>query len=134
MLQIQNLAGHRLAQRQNRTASEVGEIHLLRNLLAQLIVLVNLTGLTERNLSIRILHLTVGHHRAVAVNLKVTLVRVHNHVEILVRAECLLQHTAERVLKHTHQRRAVNVLGLLKVLEGVNKVHLFNVFLCHLCS
>ena len=120
MLQFQNLRSQCLAQVQDGAATELLEVHLLRHLFAHLVVRLYLLGLAQFNLLVLILHLTVRHHHAVTVNLKVTLVGVHDHVEVLIRAVDFRNHVSETLLKHTHQCRTVNVLGLFEFLKGLN--------------
>ena len=130
MLQLQNLAGQRLAQGQDGAAAELGKVHILAHLFAHLIILVNLACLRKGNLPVVILHLPVGHDRTVAVNFKIALVRIHDHVVVVVRAEELGDDATETLLQHAHQRGAVDVLRLFKLCKCINQTDGF-CFLCH---
>ena len=120
VLQLQNLRGQGLAKVQNGAAAELLEVHLLRHLFAHLIVGLYLLSLAQGYLLVLVCHLTVLNDDTITVNLKVTLVGVHNHVEVLVRTEHLGYHIAEALFEHTHQCGAVNVLGFFKFLKGLN--------------
>ena len=64
-------------------------------------------------------------------NLKVTLVRVDDDVKVLVAAEYLGYHVAEAFLKNADKRGAVDVFGLLELLEGLYHARTQLFFLCH---
>ena len=131
MLQLQNLRCQRLAQVQNGTTAELLEVYLLRNLLANFVVGLNLLGFAQRNLLVFVFYFAVSHHDAVAVNLEVALVGVHDDVEVLVRAKHLGDDITETLLQHTHQCGAVNVFCLFKFLKGLNHRWAFRAFCCH---
>ena len=132
VLKFEDLRSQCLAQVQDSTAAELLEVHLLRNLLTHLVVGLNLLSLGEGNLLVLIHHLIVGYHHTVTVNFKVTLVRVHDHVKVLVRAIDFGNDVTEALLEHTHQRGAVDVLVLFKFLKGLNHRGTFRIFLnCH---
>ena len=132
MLQLKNLRGQCLTKVQDGTASKLREVNTLRHLLVYLVVGFDLLGIAQRNLLVLILHLTVGDDDAVTVNLKVTLVGVHNHVEVLVRAENLRQHVAEAFFQHAHQSGAIDVLHLFELSEGIDHTLGFFFLCCHL--
>ena len=104
MLQLQNLAGQCLAQGQDGAAAELGKVHILAHLFAHFIILVNLACLRKGNLPVVILHLPVGHDRTVAVDFKVALVRIHDHVVVVVRAEELGDDAPEDYIVHGPNR------------------------------
>ena len=120
MLQLEDLRSQRLAQVQDGTTAKLGKIHFLRHLLAYFVVGLNLLSLTQLDLLILILHLTIGYHHAVTVNLKVTLVGVHNHVKILVGTKHLGDDIAEAFFQHTHQCGTIDILRLFKIVKGLN--------------
>ena len=64
-------------------------------------------------------------------NLEVTLVRIDDDVKVLVTAEYLGYHIAEAFLKNANKRGAVDVLGLLELLEGLYHARTLFFFLCH---
>ena len=129
--QFQHFRSQCLTQVQDSTASELGKVHALRHFLAHLVVVLNLLGVRQRNLLVLVLHFTVGHDHTVAINLKIALVRVHNDVEVLVRTENLGDNVAEALLQNAHQRGAVDVLVLCKILEGVEHANALFFLNCH---
>ena len=131
MLQFQYLAGQSLTQIEDGTAAKLREVHLLAHVLPHLVVGFDLLRVLQRYLFIFVFHLSIGHNHAVAVDFEVSLVGVHNHVEVLVAAEDLGKHIAETFLQHAHQRSTVDILGLLELLEGIDHTDLFFfIFLC----
>ena len=131
MLQLQDLGGKSLTQVQNGTTTKLLEVDFLRDFLTNLIVGLNLLCLCQRDFLVLVLHLTISNHDTVAVNLKVTLVGVHNHVEVLIRAKNLGYHITETLLKYTNQCGTINVLGLLKLLKGLYHRGALHFFLCN---
>ena len=63
--------------------------------------------------------------------LEVALVGIDDDVKVLVTAEYLGYNVAEAFLKNAHQGGAVDVLGLLELLEGLNHARTLLFFLCH---
>ena len=120
MLKLQDLRSQRLTQVQNSATAELLEVHLLTHFLAYLIVGLNLLGFAQRYLLVLILHLAVGYYYAVTVNLKVTLIRVDDHVKVLIRSINLGDDVAETLFQHAHQCSTVDVLGLFELLKGLN--------------
>ena len=131
MFQFQNLRSHCLTQVQDRTASEVAEVDFLCHIFTNLIVFIDFLCLTQTNLGVRILYLIICNYNSVTVDFKISILRVYDHIEILIRAILLLKHVVKRFLNHTDQCCTVNVLCLFELLKGVNKTDLFFVFLCH---
>ena len=73
---------------------------------------------------------TVLDNDTITVNLKVALVWVHNHVEVLIATEHLGQHIAETLFEHAYQRSAIDVLCLFELLKGLKHAGTFCFFLC----
>ena len=130
MLQFQNLAGQSLAQREDGTTAELGKIHILAHFLAHFIIAINLPCVGKADFPIVVLHLAVGHHRAVTVYLKVAFIRIHNHIIVLVRAKHLGNDATEALLQDAHQCGTVYVLCLLKFCKRINQTDGF-CFFCH---
>ena len=120
MLQFQNLRGKGLTQIQDSTTAELLEVHLLTHLLTNLIVWLNFLCLAQGDFLILILHLTIGNHHTVTVNLKVPLVGVHNHIKVLIRTKHFGNHVTEAFFQHAYQCSTVDVLRLLEFLKGLN--------------
>ena len=132
MLKLQNLRGQCLTEVQDGTAAELSKLHFLTHFLANLIVGLDFLCISQGYLLVLVLHITIGHHDTVTVNLEVALVWVHNHIEVLVRAKQLSDNIAEAFLQHAHQCCTVNVLGLFKFLKGLDHRGAFHIFLsCH---
>jgi len=133
VLQFQYLAGQSLTQGENGTSAELGKVHRLRHLLVHLIIGFYLAGIGQTDLLVIVFHLAIGHHHAVAVDLKVALVGVDNNIKVLVTAIYFCEHVAETLLQHAYKRSAVDVLRILEFAERVNHAHLLFIFLlcCH---
>ena len=133
VLQLQYLGRQGLAEGKDGAAAKLGKVHALRNVLAHLVVGLNLAGVGQADFLILVLHLTVVNDHAVAIDFEVALVGVDNHVEVLIAAVNLGQHVAEALFKHAHQCGAVYVLSILKLLEGINHTdcHLVCFLCCH---
>ena len=131
MLELKDTAGQGLTQSQDGTASEIGELHQLAHFLAHLIVILHGTSFAQGNLHIGILHLAIGHYGTVAIDFKVSLIGIHNHVIVLVRTINLGNHAAEAFLQHAHQSGSVNVLSLLELCERVNEIYCLICLCCH---
>ncbi len=129
VLELQHLAGQCLTQRENGTAAELGEVDRLRHFLTHLVVGLYLACVGETDLFVFVSHLAVSDNHTVAVNLKVTFVGVDDDIKVFVAAVDLCQHVAEAFLQHAHERGTVDVLGILKLPEGVDHRHLLVVFL-----
>ena len=129
--QFEHLRSQRLTEVQDSTAAKLRKVHALRYFLAYLVVGFNLLSIAQGNLLVLIFHLTVGHDHTVTVNLKVALVRVYNHVEVLVRTKNLGDHVAETLFQHAHQSSTVNVLVCSKILEGVEHANALFFLNCH---
>ena len=130
MVQFENLGGQGLAQVQDGTAAELGEVYGLAHLFAHLIVGLNLLGVGQRDFLVLVLYLAIFHHHTVAVNLKVSLVGVYNHVEVLVAAKHFCQYVAETLFQNAHECRAVDVLCLFELLKGLKHAGTCRCFLC----
>ncbi len=131
MLQFEYLGCESLTQVEDGTTAEFAEVHLLAHFLAYLVVGLYLLCILQRDFLVLVLHLAIGYNDAVTVYLEVTLVGVDDHVKILVTAEYLGDHVTETLLQNTHQCGAVDVLGLLELLEGLNHARTLLYFLCH---
>ena len=132
MLEFQDFAGQCLAEGQDGAAAKLGEVDFFAHLFAHFIVGVNLLCGREGNLAVFVLQFVVGHYFAVAVDFKVALVGVDNDVEVFVGAKDFGNHAAKAFFEHADHSGAVNVFGLLKFGEGVNKTNGFCLFLCHI--
>ena len=120
MLQFEDLRSQSLTQVQDGATTKLLEVHLLTHLLTNLVVGLDLLCLAQSDLLVLILHLTIGYNHTVTVNLKVSLVGVHDHIEVLVRAKHLGDNVAETLFQHAYQCGTVNVLRLLEFLKGLN--------------
>ena len=123
VLQLKNFRCKSLTERQDSPTAKLGKVYPLADILVNLIVLSYLTCLSKAYLLVLVGHFSIGHNNTVAVNLEVALIRVNNDIKVLVTTENLGQHVAETLLKHTHERGAVDVLGLLKFPERVDHAH-----------
>ena len=123
MLQLKNFRCKSLTERQDSPTAKLGKIYPFADILVNLIVLSYLTCLSKAYLLVLVGHFAIGHNNTVAVDLEVALIRGNNDVKVLVTTENLGQHVAKTLLKHTHERGAVDVLGLLKFPERVDHAH-----------
>ena len=114
-LQFQNLRCESLPQVQYHAAAERRELHFVGYLFAHFGLVVYLACVADAYLCFRIGHIVVVHHKAVAVNLKVSLVGVDDDIVVGVRAVHLGYHIAERVLKDVHESLTVDVLEFLEL-------------------
>ncbi len=112
---------------ENAPAAEVLHLDFLGEGLAYLVVVAVGVHLLKRNLLVRVLHLLDDF--PVPVNLTVALVDVDDDVEIVGVAIDLGNLGSENVLKHTHHRRAVDVLLILKFRESVLQFNLFHIII-----
>ena len=131
LLQIKDLRLKGLTQIKDGTAAEIGKEYLLRVLLSDLHIRVLVSaGIAQGYLQVRIGHLAVRDYLKILEYLHITLVRVHDHVKILVRAKHLRKHIPERLLKHTDHRSLVDILKFLKLGKTLHHVGSF-LFLSH---
>ena len=91
-------------------------------------------SVTQGNLLDGILHLSVLNDFQFLVNLAVSLVRVDNHVKVVIVAEHLGEHTAERLLEHADECGLVDVLEFLELGKLCGHVNRFFSFSHNLCS
>ena len=131
LLKVEDLRLERLAQREDRAASEVLEEDALGDLLADLTLGVDLAGVGQTHFGDGILNLAVFDDRQVLIDLAVTLVRVHDDVEVLVGAEHLFQNVAERFFEHAYQCGLFDVLQLAELHELIDHIDRL-CFLCHI--
>ena len=130
-LQVKYLGLESLAQVEDGTASEVGENDLLGVLFADFCFGVVVGPcVAQRDLQVGVGHFSVGHHFQVLEYLHVALVGVHDHVEVLVRAEHFGQHVAEGFFQHANHRGFVDVFVFLELIEPLNHVGGIR-FFCH---
>ena len=120
MLKLKNLRSQCLAKGQDSTAAELVEVNLLAHILAYLVVWLNLLSFRKGDFLVFILYLTIGNNYTVAINLEVTLVWVHDNIEVFVTTENLSKHVAETFLQHTYQSSTVDILGFFKLAECIN--------------
>ena len=126
LLEVEDFRLQGLAQVQDGAAAEFLEENLLGHLFAQLALGVYLACSREPYLHILVLYLAVGHNPQILVNLAVSLVGVHDYVEVLVGAEHLGQYVAD-----ADHHRLVYVLELLELGELVDHIHGL-CFSCHI--
>ncbi len=119
-----------LAQVEDCPASEFFKENLFGHLFSQFAFGVYLASVTQADLHILVFHFAVGHYRQVLIDFAVALVRVHDYVEILVRAEHLGQNVTKRLFKHIYHRGFVDVLQFLELGKPVYHVCAF-IFFCH---
>ena len=133
-LQVENLACKRLAQVENGTASEAGEVNLLGVVFAYLAVGVGIIGVVfsvgDADLLHRVNYLAVGDDFEVLVNFAVAFVGVHNHIEVFIAAKHLGDDTAKRFLQDANHCGLVDVFQLLKFRKTIHHINGF-LFLCH---
>lgn len=133
-MQIKDLRLQRLAKVQYRTASEVCEENLLGVFLPDLYVGILIgTGIAEADLHVGIGNLAVGHYHEILENLHVALVRVHDHVQILIRAKHLGKHIAERLFKHTDHSGLVDIFQFFEFGKTLHHIGSF-FFFSHNCG
>ena len=102
MLQLKNLRSQCLTKIQDSTAAKLIEIDLFTNIFTNLIVCFYLTCIRKANLLILILNLAISHNHAITMYLEITLIRVYNHVEVLVTTEYLSEYVTEALLQNAH--------------------------------
>ena len=134
-LEVENLTLKCLAQGQDSASAEFLEENLLGNLLADFAFRIYLPGFCQTYLGDLVLDCAIFDDSEVLINLAVSLVGIHDDIEILVCTEHLGQRIAERILKDTDHRRFVDILKFLELIESVDHVYCFY-FLSHisLCS
>ncbi len=131
LLQIEDARREILTQRQHRAAAERRELDLIGILVAHLVGRIDGLHLRDGDLRVGILHLAVGHHRAVAPDFEVALFGVDNHVEVFIRLVLLLQGVAENVLQHADHRALVDVFQLLEFSEVADQIQIIHVALSY---
>ena len=131
MLEFEDFAGQRLAQRQNGAAAEVGKLNRFAHVFALFVVGVDFARLAQGDFLVLVGHLAVGHDHAVAIDFAVALVGVDDDIEVLVRTEQLGDHAAETLFEHAHHRGAVDVLGLFEFGKSFNQADALVLFSCH---
>ena len=94
-LEVEDLRLQGLTEIKDGAASEFLEKYLFGHFLSYLAFRVDLACLRKTDLHVFVLDFSVGNHLEVLVDLAVSLVGVHDDVEVLVRAELLCKHVAE---------------------------------------
>ena len=122
LLVVLNLAYEVLTDGQNLAATEIRHIDGFRELFAHLKVGFNLDGIAVGDFQILILHSAVFNDGAVAENLQVTLVNIHNDIEVVLGAIAFGQGGTENLLKDVHQCLAVYVFKLFKFLKRIYQI------------
>ena len=125
LFQFQDLGSQCLAKIQDSTTTELSENHLIGYFFTYFVRRINLTCFRQRNLSVIVFQLLIFHHHTVTIDFKIPLVRVYNHVVILIGAKHFRNHTTERFFEHTHHGSAVNVLSILKFRKCINQTDCF---------
>ena len=121
-LKLQDLRSQRLTKVQNHTTTEGSHVHFVGYLLTYFGFVIELERIAERNLGVRIRHIIIFHHQTVTIDLKVTFVRVYNHVIVSSRAIHLRDHAGERVFEHVDKRLLVDAFEFVEFLENVNQI------------
>ena len=122
-LELQDLRSQRLTKVQNHTTTEGSHVHFVGYFLTYFGFVIELERIAERNLGVRIRHIIIFHHQTVTIYLKVTFVRVYNHVIVSSRAVHLRDHAGERVFEHVDKSLLVNAFEFVEFLENVNKIN-----------
>ena len=91
---------------------------------------IDLTGLGQRKLQIRIFQFVISHNRAVSPDLEVTFFRVDNYVVVLIRTEHFSDYVTEGIFQHADHRILIYILQLLELRKCVNHTDCF-LFLGH---
>ena len=129
-LQFKYLRGQSLTQVQDRTATEIREMHLIGNLFTHLAVRINRTCLRQGQLQIRILQFVISHDLTVSPDLEISLLRIDNHIVILIRTKHLGDHVTERVFQNVDHRLFVDILQFLELSKRIDHADCFR-FLGH---
>ena len=132
VLELQDFAGQGLTERQDGAAAELGEINGFAHFLADFVIGIDFAGCRQGDFLVRVSHIVIGNDFAVAIDFKVALVRVNNHVEVFVRTKDFGNHAAKAFFEHTDHCGAVYILRLLELGEGVNETQCLLFFLCHI--
>ena len=130
MLQFQYLGRQGLAEVQDHTTTERCELYLIGELFANLNLVIYETSLAQFDLGLGICHVTIFHNETVAVDLQVTLVRVHNHRVVRRRTVHLCNNALERLLQHRDKGLFVNAFEVFKLRENVNQIDRLLLFFC----
>ena len=120
MFKFQNLRSQGLTKSQDGTTAKLIEIHVLAHILTNLIVSLDLTSLSQSDFLIFIFHLAISNNDTIAVNFKVTFIRINNHIEVFITTKNLSKHIAETFLQHAHQSCTVDILGFFELAKCIN--------------
>ncbi len=127
--QLKDAGGQVLAQRQNRAAPEIFELHLVRHLFAQFEVFVDGFGVAEGNFRILVGQSRILDNRPVSPDFQVPLVDVDDDVEVFIGAVPLDQHVSENVFQHPHEGCPVDIFEFFEFRERFNQIVSFHVSL-----
>ena len=117
LLEVENLACQCLTQVQDGAAAKLGEVDEHGEVFAHFASGVFLEGVAESYFLVRVLHFAIGHHHEVLIDFAVALVGVDDYVEVLVAAEHLSYHTAERLFQYGDGSGLVYSLIFQKLLK-----------------
>ena len=120
MLQLKNLGSQSLTKSQDGTTTKLIEVNRLTYILTNLVIRLNLTSLRKCNFLIFIFNFAISNNYTVALNLEVTLVRVHDDIKVFVTTKNLGKYITEALLQYTYQCSTVDILCFFKLAECIN--------------
>ncbi len=126
LLKVHHKACKVLLEAQDGTAAEVLELDLVGDLLADLEILLDLLGLREADLEVRVIELIVLDDGAATEDLEVAFLGVDDDVEVRVGAELLDENAAEGLLEDSHHSGPVNILQVLELGKSINQRVIFH--------
>ena len=129
-LQLKYLRGQCLTQVQDRTTAEICKMHLIGHLFTHLTVRINRACLRQGQLQVRILQFVISYDLTVSPDLEITLLRVDDHIVILIRAKHLGDHVTERIFQNVNHRLFVDIFQFLELSKRIDHADCFR-FLGH---